>query len=111
MNVFLVKSSQNKADRLTRVPQRWLDAITRNTEPVQPACTVSMSTVGLDQIKIVHRLSSHPGVRRTLYFVKQIAPGVSKAAVKTVVRECEERQSINPAPVHWSKRALNVKQT
>ena len=26
----------------------------------------------------------------TLYFVKQIAPGVSKAAVKTVIRECEE---------------------
>ena len=43
--------------------------------------------------------------------MKQIAPGVSKAAVKTVVREWEEYQSINPAPVHWSKEALNVKQT
>ena len=40
-----------------------------------------MSSVGLDQIKIVHRQSGHPGV-------KHIAPGVSKAAVKTVVREC-----------------------
>ena len=43
--------------------------------------------------------------------MKQIAPGVSKAAVKAVVRECEECQSIDPAPVHWSKGALNVKQT
>ena len=111
MNVSLVKSSQNKADRLTRVPQRWLDAIKSNTGPVQPACTASVSSVGLDQIKIVHRQSGHPGVRRTIYFVKQIAPGVSKAAVKTVVRECEECQSIDPALVHWSKRALNVKQT
>ena len=42
---------------------------------------------------------------------EKIAPGVSKAAVKTVVRECEECQSIDPAPVHWSKGALNVKQT
>ena len=42
--------------------------------------------------------------------MKQIAPGVSKAAVKTVVRESEECQSIDPAPVHWSKGALNVKQ-
>ena len=54
MNVSLVKSSQNKADRLARVPQRWLDAIKRNPGPVQPACTASMSSFGLDQIKIVH---------------------------------------------------------
>ena len=111
MNVSLVKYSQNKADRLTRVPQRWLDAIKRNTGSVQPTCTASMSSVGLDQIKIVHRQSGHPGVWRTLYFVKEIAPGVSKATVKTIVRECEKCQSINPAPVHWSKGALNVKQT
>ena len=93
------------------MPQSWLDAIKRNTGPVQPVCTASVSSVGLDQIKIVHRQSGHSGVRRTLYFVKQIASGVSKATVKTVVRECEECQSIDPAPMHWSKRALNVKQT
>ena len=93
------------------MPQRWLYAIKRNTGPLQPACTASVSSVWLDQIKIVHRQSGHPGMRWTLYFVKQIAPGVSKAAVKTVVRECEECQSINPAPMHWSKGALNVKQT
>ena len=63
MNVSLVKSSQNKADRLTRVPQRWLDAIKRNTGSVQPACTASVSSVGLDQIKIVHRQNGHLGVR------------------------------------------------
>ena len=111
MNVSLVKSSQNKADRLTRVPQRWLDAIKRNTGPVQPACTAFVSSVGLDQIKFVHQQSGHPGVWRILYFVKQITPGVSKAAVKAVVREYEECQSIDPAPVHWSKEALSVKQT
>ena len=111
MNVSLVKSSQNKADRLTRVPQRRLDAIKRNSGPVHPACTASVSSCGLNQIKIVHRQSGHPGVRWTLYFVRQIALGVSKATVKTVIRECEECQLIDPAPVHWSKEALNVKQT
>ena len=109
MNVSLVKSSQNKADRLTRVPQRWLDAIKRNTGLVQPACTASVSSVGFDKIQIVHRQSRHPGVRWTLYFVKQITPGVSKAAVKIVVRQCEECQSIDLAP--WSKGDLNVKPT
>ena len=57
MNVSLVKSGQNQADRLTRVPQRWLDAIKRNTGPVQPTCIASVSSVRLDQIKIVHRQS------------------------------------------------------
>ena len=77
MNVSSVKSRQNKADRLTRVPQRWLNAIKRNTGPVQPACTASVGSVELEQIKVVHRQSGHPCVRWTLYFVKQIAPGVS----------------------------------
>ena len=78
MNVSLDKSSQNKADRLTRGPQRWLDAIKRNSRPVQPACTASVSSVGLDKIKIVHRQSGHPGVWWTLYFVRQIALGSLK---------------------------------
>ena len=82
------------------MPQRWLDAIKRNTGPVQPACTASVSSDRLDKINIVHRQSGHPGVQRTLYFVKQIAPEVSKAAVKTVVRECEECQSIDSVLVH-----------
>ena len=107
MNVSLVKSSQNKADWLTRVPQRWLDAIKRNTGPVQPVCTASVSSVGLELIKIVHRQSSYPGVWRTLYFMKLTAPGVSK----TIIIECEKCPSINPAPVHWSKGVLNAKQT
>ena len=37
--------------------------------------------------------------------------GSLRAAVKTVIRECEECQSIDQALVHWSKGALNVKQT
>ena len=80
------------------MPQRWLDAIKRNTGPVQPACTASVISAGLDQIKIVHRQGGHSGVQRTIYFVRQIAPGVSEAAVKTVVRKCEECQLIDPAP-------------
>ena len=111
MDVTLVKSSQNKADQLTRVPRRWIDAIRRNTEPVQPTCTASVSSVGSDQIRTVHRQSGHPGVRRTLYFVKQIDPTVSKASVRTVVKECEECQSIDPSPVHWPEGSLDVEET
>ena len=94
MNVSLVKSSQNKADRLTRVPQRWLDAIKRNTRPVQPACTASVSSVGLDQIKIVHRQSGHPGVRWKLYFVKQIGPGVSNRAMSQNCKKDRRQKTV-----------------
>lgn len=54
--------------------------------------------------KSVHCQSGHPGVKWTLYFVRQIDPSVSKAAV----RECKECQSIDPAPVQWPKGQLNV---
>ena len=54
MDVILVKSNQNKTDQLIRVPQRWIDAIRRNSEPLQPACTASTSSVGSDQIRTVH---------------------------------------------------------
>ena len=43
-----------------------------------------------------------------LYFVKLASPEVSKAAVREVVRECEECQSIDPAPVSWKAGRLGV---
>ena len=106
MNVSWVKSCQNKADRLTRVPQRWLDEIKSNSGPVQPACTASLTKLRLFTDKAVILVC---GGHFILW--NRLPPGVSKAAVKTVVRECEECQSIDPAPVQWSKGALNVKQT
>lgn len=48
MDVTLVKSSQNKADQLTRVPQKWIDAIRMNTEPIQSTYTAFVSSVGSD---------------------------------------------------------------
>ena len=45
-------------------------------------------------------------MRWTLYFVKQVSPAVSKAAVQTVVRVHEMCQSINP--VHWKVGKLDV---
>ena len=50
----------------------------------------------------------HPGVKRTLYFVKLVSPEVSKAAVREVVRECEACQSIDPTPVSWKAGRLDI---
>ena len=54
---------------------------------------------------------SATGMRKPEEEKDATTPGVSKAAVIAVVRECEECQLIDTAPVHWSKGALNVKQT
>ena len=40
--------------------------------------------------------------------MKLVSPAVSKAAVREVVRECEEYQSIDPTPVSWKAGRLDV---
>ena len=96
------------ADPLTRVPQQWLDALRKEAEPIEPVCAASMGELDLARIRTIHRSCGHPGVKRTLYFMKLASPEVSKAAVREVVRECEECQSIDPAPVSWKAGRLDV---
>lgn len=48
-------------------------------------------------------------MKRTLYFVRLIDPSVSSGVVKAVVKECEACQTIDPAPVHWRKGKLNMR--
>ena len=108
IDVALVKSQVNRADPLTRVPRRWLDALRKEAEPIEPVCAASMGELDPARIRTIHRSCGHPGVKRTLYFVKLASPEVSKAAVREVVRECEECQSIDPAPVSWKAGRLDV---
>ena len=98
----------NRADPLTRVPQRWLDALRKEAEPIEPVCAASKGELDPARIWTIHRSCGHPGVKRTLYFVKLVSPEVSKAALREVVRECEECQSIDPAPVSWKAGRLDV---
>ena len=105
VDVELVRSQANRADQLTRVPQRWLDVLRKETKPV---CATSMEEQESTRIRAIHQCSGHPGVRRTLYFVRQGSPVVSKAAVQTVVRACERCQAIDLASVHWKVGKLDV---
>ena len=108
IDVVLVRSHANRADPLTRVPQRWLDAIRKETEPTEPVCAASIEELDPGRIRTIHRSCGHPGVKRTLYFARLVSPKVSKAAVREVVRDCEECQSIDPAPVRWRTGRLDV---
>uniref|UniRef100_A0A5S6QIU7 RNA-directed DNA polymerase n=1 Tax=Trichuris muris TaxID=70415 RepID=A0A5S6QIU7_TRIMR len=105
LTVTLVKSVDNKADALTRVPRRWL-ALQNYDEALVYAAA---ATTQCEQVVAeVHHAAGHPGVRRTLYFAKRRDPTGSKRVVSRIVRQCDICQSIDPAPVKWRRGKLEV---
>ena len=90
--VQLVKSEKNKADALTRVPQTWL----RSERP-------------LSSLEELHK-RHHFGVRRSLYFARQVHPSVKRDEVEAIVRACPDCASVDPAPTQWDKGELSVTQ-
>uniref|UniRef100_A0A5S6QNL8 RNase H type-1 domain-containing protein n=1 Tax=Trichuris muris TaxID=70415 RepID=A0A5S6QNL8_TRIMR len=105
LKVTLVRSMDNKADSLTRVPKRWLTP-TESIAKVACAAAEDHSTDRL--IADVHHASGHPGVRRTLYFARRRDPRISKRDVSHVVSDCSVCQSIDPAPAKWRHGTLEV---
>uniref|UniRef100_A0A5S6R3V7 Integrase catalytic domain-containing protein n=1 Tax=Trichuris muris TaxID=70415 RepID=A0A5S6R3V7_TRIMR len=105
--VTLVNSASNKADALTRVPRRWLHPAT--VIPSSTCAAVVQPDAGQLVTEIHHKMG-HPGVRRTLYFVKRINPMVSKRQVRQTIANCDACQSIDPAPVKWKQGSLGVKE-
>ena len=80
LSVVLVPSEQNKADVLTRVPQRWLRVLAEGSDGVPPACGMAVRTgtnAESTMIARVHHDWGHPGVRRTHYFARQENPNIT----------------------------------
>ncbi|XP_065668199.1 uncharacterized protein LOC136088420 [Hydra vulgaris] len=99
LKLFLVKSAENKADALTRVPQNWLhsnhSAMTTNIVP--------------PDVKSFHNLH-HFRVNRTLYLMKQTYPKekVCRKDVESVVKSCERCLLVDLAPIRWEEGNLEV---
>ena len=108
IDVKLVKSYQNRADSLTRVPYRWMDLLKEGKEPVLESCAMVRRRLDKDQVADIHHQSGHPGLKRTLYFARLVDPQVSKETAKSVVKACKTCRSIDPAPVCWKKGELSV---
>ena len=108
LSVTFVPFISNKADNLTRVPQRWLKASAANPTAEHPVCAASSEMTNTDKIMEIHHATGHPEIKRTLYFVKRVIPEVTKWQVHAVVANCDVCQSINPAPVKWQKGDLSV---
>ena len=54
IDVALVKSQVNRVDPLTRVLQRWLDALQKEAEPIEPVCAASMGELDPARIRTIH---------------------------------------------------------
>lgn len=102
VTIVLVKSLDNKADRLTRVPKVWLkDPVCCLSVPDRVHCT--------ELIRRVHE-KIHCGVDKTWHLVRVTYPELqmSKRDVQSVVNACTKCKSIDPAPVQWKVGKLDV---
>ena len=111
VTVTLVRSAENRADVLTRVPKDWVTAENRTEDmaaAVGAACRAENDS-DVSRIREVHRRAGHPGVRRTLYFARRdVSRDVTRAAARSVVETCDTCRSIDPAPVRWRHGSLGV---
>lgn len=110
LTVSHVSSMENKADVLTRVPQRWLKVPNDSHGGRNVSCAAAVDPTR-EEIAEIHQAAGHPGVKRTLYFVKRVYPAATRRLVHSVVTNCDICQSIDPAPAKWTKGALSVEET
>jgi len=109
ISVKQVESARNKADQLTRVPKKWL-AVSH-----QDQVGVSMVAVAnhLEQKSLQEELTCiherhHFGVDRTLEIARlKFGENVSRRMVRSVVSQCRECSSIDPAVrFRWEKGSI-----
>lgn len=106
LHIELVKSHLNKADRLTRVPKKWLTL----REEVGAVSVNQFLTPEKNSLIMQLHSRNHFGVYRTLYLVRRCYPEehITKQEVDYAIRGCKECLSIDPAPVHWEHGNLDI---
>ena len=120
VTVGLVRSSQNPADALTRVPKTWMCAAKAPAARVTAAAgresrddgesCVSATGVDVARARKIHETTGHQGIRRTLWYVRrEMGPMVRRSVVRDIIRQCDVCQSIDPAPVRWQPGSLGVR--
>ena len=61
-----------------------------------------------ERIAEIHESTGHHGIKRTLYFSRKLSPAVTRKEMQRVVKACQVCQSVDPAPVKWTRGELNV---
>ena len=104
IDMQLVKSEHNLADKLTRVPAKWLSTRTC-------AAGEQKSGPSLQMLRDLHD-THHLGVSKTLHLAKcRWGEEVVPSDVAKIVDQCHVCRQIDPAPVTWEKGALEVTDT
>ena len=93
VDIALVPSKGNLADRLTRVPQRWFKPSSRGSAQGDVLCAAIESFPR--KILEIHHSTGHQGVDRTLYFVRKVFPTATSSAVREAISNCQECRSFN----------------
>ena len=101
IQIQLVKSEENKADELTRVPRKWLN---KN----QCSINVLVSDKITDKLRNLHD-THHLGVDRTFHLAKaKWGSDICKKDVEQVVQQCHVCKRVDPAPVQWETGHISV---
>ena len=96
VSVRFVPTVENKADRMTRVPRKWLGYREADSGAVEVSAAIATGESLEDAIWAAH-LPHHLGIDRTFYLVRQIRSDVSREQVKEELEGCEACQRIDPA--------------
>ncbi|XP_067930843.1 uncharacterized protein [Watersipora subatra] len=94
----LVPTVENKADRMMRVPKKWLGhrGMSGGEAESMAAAICTGETLG-DAVWAAH-LPHHLGVERTLYLAQQVRSDLTREQVKRELAGCEACQRVDPAP-------------
>ena len=110
VSIRLIRSEENKADVLTRVPSNWL-AVKKESIAASAIESVEQheSDDGLKKLHEIH----HLGTKRTMFLARKVwgANKVSEEQVKSIVKRCDHCASIDPAPVLWETGEIRTKKT
>ncbi|XP_043206644.1 uncharacterized protein LOC122372990 [Amphibalanus amphitrite] len=123
ITIELVKTDENPANVMTRVPKEWLRACRAEEEAGAITCAAPVAAAVVTDgeptppdtaamIRAVHENIGHQGVRRTLWYLRRDGEQwATKPAVRAVIRTCDVCQSIDPAPTRWRHESLGVQLT
>ena len=100
ITVRQVKSEENRADVLTRVPKDWLKCVVSN-----PCVAIASETrISVKRLRALHGIH-HFGVDRSLELARsKFGNGVSRRLVQKVVKQCDTCAKFDPSiRDRWSK--------
>jgi transposase InsO family protein/ribonuclease HI len=96
LTIRFVPTVENKADRMTRVPKRWLERREAQSELEEVSAAIATGESPGDAIWAAH-LPHHLGVDRTLFLAQQIRSDLTREQVRKELAGCEACQRIDPA--------------